>query len=162
MNWSRAACGLAVLIVAGWAVSGCSDRGNKKPERRKLEGVAVEIDLERNYVSMRTVNKRGVEVLLEGTFREDTVVEINGRSETLDHVRPGDKVEVYGYREGKGDEQKLVATKVIVTRPEEDDWKSTGRSAEEGEGAGSSAPEQSADSQETAPPDSGATEPEQE
>jgi hypothetical protein len=116
------------LVVAGLVVvAGCSDRKAGKPRPRKIEGIAEKIDLQNNYVSMRVPDGKGGERILEGTFREDTEVEINGRSGKLEHVRPGDKVVVYGNREGEGDDQKLVATKVVVTRPEGSDWKNTGK-----------------------------------
>ncbi|MFH1418750.1 MAG: hypothetical protein ABII12_10770 [Planctomycetota bacterium] len=125
-----------LVLVAVAAVSGgCSDRGDKKQKIRKLEGIADKIDLANNDVSMRVVNKRGKEDIISGTLREDTVVIINGRDESIENIKPGDKVVVFGYREGEGDAQKLVATKVVVTRPTETDWKSTGKKlgAEDGE-----------------------------
>ena len=113
---------LAVLCLTNFA--GCSKRGEDKRKTRKLEGIAEKIDLENKVVSMRFVDGEGVERVIEGTFREDTVVLINDREESLERVKPGDKVVVYGHREGKDQNQKLIATKVIVARPEGTDWKS--------------------------------------
>jgi hypothetical protein len=118
-----------LLMVAMMALlpSGCSDRKTGKPKIKRMVGVAEKIDLQNNSVSMRFTASDGKERLLEGTVREDTIVKINGRDEKLEHVRPGDKVTVSGYREGEGDQAKLIATMVEVTRPEDADWKSTGQ-----------------------------------
>ncbi len=118
-----------VLVLAAVAAvsGGCSDRGEEKRKIRKLEGIAVKVDLANNDVSMRVVNKRGKEQIFNGTLRENTVVIINGRDESAENINPGDKVVVFGYREGEGDQLKLVATKVIVTRPTGTDWKKTGK-----------------------------------
>lgn len=110
-----------------WAFGllGCSDDGNKPAKIRKVEGVAEKIDLKGNYVAMSFTDDKGVKRTLAGTVKEDTEVWINGRSHRLEDVREGDKVVVFGYREGSGAEQKLVATKIQVSRPEESDWKSS-------------------------------------
>jgi len=122
MSWI----GLAILIGVGLVgPAGCSSRGAGKPKQKRLEGIAEKVDLQNNYVSMRVSDNKGGERILEGTFKEDTEVLINGRAAKLDQVRPGDKVVVFGYREGEGENQKLVATKVEVTRPEGSDWKRT-------------------------------------
>lgn len=116
----------AVVVVDG----GCSDRKKGKPKPKRMEGIAEKIDLQNNYVSMRVSDGQGGERILEGTFREDTEVEINGRLAKLDQVRVGDKVEVFGYREKGDEDQKLVAMKVVVTRPEGSDWKNSGKPPE--------------------------------
>jgi hypothetical protein len=128
---------VAVLlaVVVATLNSGCADRKAGKPKIKTKDGVAEKIDLQNNSVSMKVPDGKGGEVTLEGTVREDTIVRINGRDEKLEHVRPGDKVKVTGYREGEGNEAKLVATMVEVTRPEGADWKSTGKPSEKpGEG----------------------------
>lgn len=113
------------------SLAGCSEQGEDKRESKKLEGIAEKIDLQTKVVSMRYVDKKGKERTVEGTFCDDTVVFINDRQESLEHVKPGDKVVVYGHREGKGQDQKLIATRVIVTRPEGADWKSQPEEKEE-------------------------------
>ncbi|MBN1346869.1 MAG: hypothetical protein JXQ73_29525 [Phycisphaerae bacterium] len=122
---SGAPCVVAVFLAL--ILVGCSENNGKNPKIQRVEGVAKVIDLENNYVSMTIKDKKGVERELTGTVREDTEVSINGRKQDLKDVKPGDKVVVYGYREGKDEDQKLVATKVEVTRVRDDDWKSTSR-----------------------------------
>lgn len=119
--WSQ----LALLAIL--APSGCSDDAGDKPRIQKVEGIAKSIDVEKRIVSMTFTDDRGNERELEGTFKEDTEVLINGRSQEIKDIRPGDKVKVYGYREGKGENQKLIAEKVEVTRPSSSDWKPTGQ-----------------------------------
>ncbi len=139
-----------MVVIALVGVEGCSNRGAGKPKHRRLEGVVEKIDLQNNVFSMRVQDGKGGERILEGTFREDTEVEINGRAAKLEHVQPGDKVVGFGYREGEGEDQKLVATKVMVTRPEGSDWKSTGQVLEK-EPEAKPADSQAA-AEETAPP----------
>jgi aspartate 1-decarboxylase len=119
------------MVITGVLVgpSGCSSRKASKPKQRRIEGIAEKVDLQNNYVSMRVTDKKGSQHVYEGTFKEDTEVEINGRAAKLENVQPGDKVVVYGYREGEGENVKLVATRVEVIRPEGSDWKSTGKPA---------------------------------
>jgi hypothetical protein len=118
---------LLMVLVMALLHTGCSDRKAGKPKIKRIEGVAEKIDLQNNSVSMRFTASDGKERVLEGTVREGTNVKINGRDEKLEHVRPGDKVIVSGYREGEGDQVKLIATMVEVIRPEGADWKSTGQ-----------------------------------
>jgi hypothetical protein len=122
-----------LLLLAGplivLAVGGCSDKKSKGPKIRKVQGIARKIDLANNRVSMTRIDPDGRETLLEGSIREDTEVWINGRNQKLEDIREGDRVEVYGFREGEAEEARLVATKVIVTRPRESDWKSTSQPA---------------------------------
>jgi hypothetical protein len=122
---NRVVCGLGLVLALG--LVGCSENSSKKPKIRRIEGVAKTIDLEKNQVSMVVRNDKGIESELMGTIREDTEVWINGRSQQLQDIRPGDNVVVFGYREGSGEAKKLVATKVEVTRPRDSDWKSTAK-----------------------------------
>lgn len=119
--WSQ----LALLAILG--PSGCSDDAGDKPRIRKVQGVAKSINVEKRIVSMTFTDDRGNERDLEGTFKDDTEVLINGRTQEIKDIRPGDKVTVYGYREGKGSDQKLIAEKVVVERPRSSDWKPTGQ-----------------------------------
>jgi|CXWL01.1.fsa_nt_gi hypothetical protein len=117
------------VLLACCATIGCSDKSGSKPKIKKVQGTATKIDLTNNRVAMAVVDAKGNPGALEGTVREDTEVWINGRSQRLEDVREGDKVEVYGFKEGSGEEAKLVATKVVVTRPVDSDWKSTSKPA---------------------------------
>jgi aspartate 1-decarboxylase len=74
-------------------------------------------------------NDKGAEVNLEGTVKEDAEIWINGRASRLEEVHEGDKVVVLGYRERKGEEEKLIATRIEVTRPQGTDWKPVGKAA---------------------------------
>jgi len=127
--WRGCAVFLAAGLLAAYA-GGCASRDQKSAEIKSLEGIADEIDLENNRVSMRVTDGKGGERVVEGTFREDTEVIINGRRQRLEDVRPGDHVLVFGFREGEGAEARLVATKVVVTRPTATDWKATGKAAD--------------------------------
>lgn len=118
-----------VLGVTGLLLAGCSDRSRKTPKIRKKEGVATKIDLKNNIVAMSWKDKNGVERPLEGTIRENTEVRINGRDQKIEDVMVGDKVTVSGYREGKGDNELLVATLIEVTRASESDWKTASQPA---------------------------------
>ena len=115
---------LAMLLSAG-----CSDKGDGKPKIKKKEGIAKKIDVANRVVSMLITDKKGNQVELPGTFRDDTVVIINGRNMTIKDIKPEDKVEVHGYREGDDLSAKWIATKVVVTRPESQDWKTPGKPA---------------------------------
>ena len=117
-----------LALLALFAPSGCSDDAGDKPRIRKVQGVAKSINVEKRIVSMTWTDDRGHERKLEGTFKDDTEVLINGRSQEIKDIRPGDKVLVYGYREGKGADEKLIAEKVVVDRPRSSDWKPTGQS----------------------------------
>jgi len=116
-----------LALVTLLAPSGCSDNAGDKPKIRKVRGVAKSINVEKRIVSMTFTDDRGHERELEGTFKDDTEVLINGRSQKIKDIRPGDKVLVYGYREGQGQDERLIAEKVVVDRPRSADWKSTGR-----------------------------------
>ncbi|MEK6642726.1 MAG: hypothetical protein AABZ08_02365 [Planctomycetota bacterium] len=113
------------VCLVGVILVGCSDDSKKARKVKKVDGIAKKIDLKNNFVSMVTIDKNGKEFVREGTLREDTEVSINGRAAKLDEVREGDKVSVYGFKEGKDDDVKFVATKVEVTRAAEGGWKST-------------------------------------
>lgn len=120
-----------LALLAIFAPSGCSDDAGDKPRIKKVQGVAKSINVEKRIVSMTFTDDRGNERELEGTFKDDTEVFINGRSQEISDIRPGDKVTVYGYREGKGSDQKLIAEKVEVNRPRSSDWKPTGQGGAE-------------------------------
>ncbi|MCG8406354.1 MAG: hypothetical protein MI923_14240 [Phycisphaerales bacterium] len=107
--------------------SGCSEKDGGKPKIRRKEGRAKKVDVENRKVSMVWIDKKGDEHTIEGTFTDKTEVLVNGRSQTIKDVRPGDRVEVYGYSEGEGTNRKLIATKVVVNRPKSSDWKSAGQ-----------------------------------
>ncbi len=115
-----------VGLILALGLVGCSENSSKKPKLRRVEGVAKTIDLEKNQVSMVVRDDKGNESELQGSVRDDTEVWINGRSQKLEDIRPGDTVVVFGYREGAREQKKLVATKVEVTRSRDSDWKSTG------------------------------------
>lgn len=117
-----------LALVAVFAPSGCSDKTDDKPKIRKVQGVAKSINVEQRIVSMTFTDDRGNERELAGTFKDETEVIINGRTHEIKDIRPGDKVLVYGYREGKGPDQKLIAEKVVVDRPRSSDWKPAGQS----------------------------------
>lgn len=119
--------GLAVVFLATGLI-GCSENNGKQPKIKRVEGVAKKIDLQNNSVSMVVKDDKGAQRELTGTVRENTEVIINGRVQTLKDVREGDQVVVYGYREGEGEDSKLVATKVEVTRARDGDWKTSGAS----------------------------------
>ena len=120
---------LLLLCVTGLLLSGCSDKSKKTPKIKRIEGVAVKIDLKNNSVAMLRKDDKGNEMQIEGMIRENTEVRINGRDQKLEDVKVGDKVIVSGYREGKGADQKLVATMIEVIRPREADWKSASQPA---------------------------------
>ncbi|MFQ5501658.1 MAG: hypothetical protein ACE5EQ_05080 [Phycisphaerae bacterium] len=130
MNKTRSLVLPVPMILAGFCLltAGCSD-DNQGPKIRKREGVAKSIDVENRKVSMSFTDKRGETHVLEGTFTDETVVFINGRSQGIKDIRPGDKVLVYGYTEGKGTDRRLIATRVRVSRPAETDWKPAGQGA---------------------------------
>lgn len=117
----------SVALLAVILPTGCSDSGNKPPKMRRLEGIAKRIDLKSGIVSMQWKNDKGKEMLLEGSVRENAEIWINGRAQGLGDIREGDRVVVYGFREKKGGEEKLIATKIEVTRAGELDWKTVGR-----------------------------------
>lgn len=117
---------LQVFALSVCVIAGCSSKSSQQRKIRKKEGIAQKIDVENRMVSMIWTDDKGEDHPIDGTFTDDTVVEINGRSQEIKDIRPGDKVVVYGYSEGKGDEKKLIATRVVVTRPKEADWKTTG------------------------------------
>ena len=122
---------LVLTLFAGFLLPGCSSDGKEKSKTRQKEGVAKLIDLENNIVSMVCKDEKGREHELRGTVTEDTEVWINGRIHKLEDIREGDRVTVVGYQEGHGTEKKLVAVKVIVDRPRDSDWKSTGKPVDE-------------------------------
>lgn len=120
---------VAAMLPAMMLVPGCSNHDKDKPKTLTAEGIAKSIDLDRRSVSMTMMDSKGAEKEIVGTFRDDTEVMINGRIETIKDIKPGDKVVVQGYREGEGINQKLVATKVRIDRPQGSDWKPAGGAA---------------------------------
>jgi hypothetical protein len=120
---------IVFISVTGLLLSGCSDRSRKTPKIRKKIGVATRIDLKNNSVAMTWKDDKGNEYPLEGTIRETTEVTINGRDQKLEDVRVGDKVTVWGFKEGKGADEKLVATKIEVERTRDSDWKTASQPA---------------------------------
>ena len=119
-------CTTFAVLLAAIFLTGCSDSGKKEKKIKTKDGVVTKIDVKSNSVAMSFVDKDGKDRELKGSVRDDTEIIINGRAAKLDDVREGDKVAVSGYKEGKDDEMKLVATKVEVKRAQESDWKSTG------------------------------------
>ncbi|HKQ48387.1 MAG TPA: hypothetical protein VJZ71_09990 [Phycisphaerae bacterium] len=115
-----------VLLLAGAATSGCSSGKDKTPKMRRLEGVAKQIDLRAGVVSMLWKNDKGKEIELKGTVKEDAEITINGRAHKLEDLREGDAVVVFGFREKIGDMEKLIATRIEVSRPQDLDWKTVG------------------------------------
>lgn len=115
----------SVLLVVCLQVGCSSERGRKK-KIRKVQGVAKLVDVENRVVSMTFTDDKDNERELVGTFTDETIVLINGRAHDLKDIHPGDKVLVYGYRVGDGPEPMLVATKVVVDRPKNSDWKTAG------------------------------------
>jgi hypothetical protein len=120
---------LVLMAVTGLLLAGCSDRSKKAPKIRKKVGIATRIDLKNNSVAMIWKDEKGNEYPLEGTIRETTEVLINGRDQKLEDVRVGDKVTVSGFKEGKGAEEKLVATKIEIERTRDSDWKTASQPA---------------------------------
>ncbi len=116
---------VASLLIAPLLVAGCSDRSKATRKYDTIKGIAKDIDVERRLVSMLWENDKGQQMPLDGTFTDETEVIINGRNQSIGDIRPGDAVQVTGYRERKGDNVKLVATRVIIER--QDDWKPTGQ-----------------------------------
>lgn len=74
-------------------------------------------------------NDKGKEIELEGTVKEGAEISINGRAHRLEDLREGDRVVVFGFRDKTGGVEKMIATRIEVSRPEEMDWKSVGGSA---------------------------------
>lgn len=132
-----AATGLCMMLPFAMLV-GCKDDNDGKPKIRQREGIAKRIDTENRIVAMSIANKDGQTIDVEGTFREDTSVILNGRTASISDIRPGDKVEVHGYKEGEGLAMKWIAVKVVVNRPEEQDWKTAGNKSGESSATGSS------------------------
>lgn len=132
-----ATAGLCLLLPIAM-LAGCKDEDSGKPKIRQREGIAKRIDTENRIVAMSIANKDGQTIDVEGTFREDTAVIINGRTASISDIRLGDKVEVHGYKEGEGLAMKWIAVKVIVNRPEEQDWKTAGNKTGESSATGSS------------------------
>ena len=115
-----------LVLLAGTAVTGCSDGGDKPPKMRRLEGIAKRIDLRGGVVSMLWKNDKGKEIELQGTVKADAEITINGRVHKLEDLREGDAVVVTGFRDKSGDVEKLIATKIEVSRPQELEWKTVG------------------------------------
>lgn len=115
-----------LVLLAGTAITGCSDGGDKPPKMRRLEGIAKRIDLRGGVVSMLWKNDKGKEIELQGTVKADAEITINGRVHKLEDLREGDAVVVTGFRDKSGDVEKLIATKIEVSRPQELEWKTVG------------------------------------
>ena len=131
MILNKAICLLCVGMA--WSlVLGC---GDDKPKRKYnvLEGTVKNIDLSTNKVSMFWYSeKQGTEVTIDGTVTSETEVLINGRVAKLEDLIIGERIKVEGYQVGKGENKRLVATRVTVERSEVID---TSKSSEQGEGS---------------------------
>ncbi len=118
---------VAVLLAIGLA--GCSENSDKGRKVHRVEGIAKEINPEKNIFTMTFKDDKGVDRELSGSVLATAEVIINGKAQNIKDVRPGDKVVVFGHKEGSSEaglEQKLVATRVEVTRPKDSDWKTPG------------------------------------
>ena len=71
-------------------------------------------------------------VTIDGTVTSETEVLINGRVAKLEDLIIGERIKVEGYQMGKGENKRLVATRVTVERSEVID---TSKSSEKGEGS---------------------------
>ncbi|MFQ6048951.1 MAG: hypothetical protein ACE5K7_06270 [Phycisphaerae bacterium] len=111
--------GFALLFIAA-ATPGCRQRQAQRKYRPAIQGTAKTINPQTGEVSMEWYSpKRQQWIEVHGTVTDETEVLINGRSAQLSDVRPGDRVKVIGYEEGKGTAKRLVAAKIMVTREEE-------------------------------------------
>jgi hypothetical protein len=117
---------VALAFFAGTVITGCSSGDDKPPKMRRLEGIAKKIDLRSGVVSMLWKNDKGKEIELAGTVKADAEITINGRAHKLEDLREGDAVVVVGFRDKSGGAEKLIATRIEVSRPEEMDWKTVG------------------------------------
>lgn len=114
----------AVLTLAALG-TGCSDNNKKQKKARRIEGIAHKIDLDTRQVSLKIVREDGTDDVLEGYFRDDTAVEINGRAQKFGDVREGDKI--VAWVEKDKDEDRFIVVRVEVARPRASDWlKATG------------------------------------
>ena len=118
--------GISLILLAATVPTGCSGGGDKPPKMKRLEGVAKKIDLRAGVVSMLWKNDKGKEIELAGTVKADAEITINGRIHKLEDLREGDQVVVTGFKDKSGGQEKLIATKIEVSRPQELDWKTVG------------------------------------
>ncbi len=121
----RTGSAFCIVVLLGALTGGCSDKDGGEPKIRSRDGVAKTIDIENRVVSMTVLTKKGEPLEFIGTFTDKTEVIINGRQQGIRDVRPNDKVKVFYYKETVGDEERIVADKVIITRPKGSDWVST-------------------------------------
>lgn len=127
----RTGTALCLVFLLGGGLVGCSEKDGDKPKVYTREGTAKLVDIENRTVSMTVLNKKGEEIEMVGTFTDQTEVEINGRARNIRDIRPNDKVKVFAKRETINGVEKLVAEKVIVTRPQGSDWVSTTQPSDE-------------------------------
>ncbi|UCD28622.1 MAG: hypothetical protein JSV03_16325 [Planctomycetota bacterium] len=110
---------ISVLLTVSFSLLiGCG-KDSEKPEYKEVEGKVSSINLETDVVKMWYYSpKKQKEIELEGTLASDAEILINGVVAPLEDLRVDDRVKVVGRIEKHGDEKKLVATKVDVTRSE--------------------------------------------
>lgn len=115
---------LGVLAVFGLLIgAGCNPSQPKKPKSRTFDGEITRIDPAKRRVAMKLRNpKNKAEWLtkeVEGAVTETTEIQINGRAAKFADLRVKDTVEATGYRQGKDDNEEIIAEAIRVDRPTE-------------------------------------------
>lgn len=112
----------SLIVLMGFALTpGCKQDEPRKPKSKTMEGVITRVDADKGRLAMKLRNPKNKSEFLpkeiEGSVTPTTEIQINGKLAKLADLREKDTVEATGYRQGKGDEEKIVAEKITVDRP---------------------------------------------
>ena len=110
-------CFVLTGILGSAALSGCKDDSDI-PKSRVLEGRVKDIDVASGVLTGKFyIKKQNEEVELKGKLAPDAEILINGVTAALGDLKVDDMVTVTGWEEKRGNDRKLIAKKVEVTRP---------------------------------------------
>jgi len=111
--------GITVAVVTGGLAC---QRDVPRRKYNTFEGRVLEIDLAKKRVRVE-IERDGRTNTAWGQFDDKTEIVINGRAATPADVQVGDNVKVIWYKQGEGEDRRLMASKVEITRTGE--WVTT-------------------------------------
>jgi|GEM_PF-864094 len=116
-GWSSGVFLTAWVLCLLAAPCGCREKV-QEPKVVPLEGKVAKIDTNRNQITLRYYNEKHKREMTDtGEVAEETEILINGALATLADIRVGEHVRGQVRVEGKGEQRKLTALRIVVERP---------------------------------------------
>jgi len=112
----------AALCVCVGMGGGCNEHEQRKPKSKTMEGVITRLEIDKGRLAMKMRDPKDKSQFLpqeiEGSVTPTTELWINGKAAKMADLRVSDKVEATGYRQGKGENEQIIAEKLSIERPE--------------------------------------------